>query len=192
MLKLAACLLASTGLLLIGLAVWIPAKAQLAQILLERAWRESKETQSPIKPWHWADTAPVARLSIPSLQLDTIVLKEAGGEGLAFGPVHLIQSAKLGTQGTSVVAAHRDTHFQKLADLELNDTLIIEPIDGPSRTYRVNKMRVAPWDESGLVRDTGETRLVLTSCWPFDSLKPGPLRFIAEAELIDTEQPQPL
>ncbi|WP_316860273.1 class GN sortase [uncultured Cohaesibacter sp.] len=177
-------LLLGSGLTLYGL--WLPIKAQVAQLLLERAWSISRNTGKPQKAWPWADSWPVARLSIPSLDLDAIILKEAGGEGLAFGPVLLDQSAPLDQKGTTVIAAHRDTHFKALADLHNGAFIKIEPFDGAAKTFQVDKMRVARWDESGLIKESDEQELVLSSCWPFDSIKPGPLRFIAEAR--KTEQ----
>ena len=42
--------------------VWIHAKAVLAQILLERAWQQTRDGGERVRPWPWADTWPVARL----------------------------------------------------------------------------------------------------------------------------------
>ena len=172
------------GLLLLVWGAWIPLKAQLAQHLLEDAFDKSQKTNSTHKAWTWADTWPVARLTIPSLSLDAIILKEAGGEGLAFGPVHLDQSAPLGHEGTSIISAHRDTHFKALAKLETGDIIHLETTDGHQLAYHVDTIRIAPWNQSGLSKHSLSRRLVLTSCWPFDAITPGPMRFIAEASLV--------
>ena len=172
------------GLLGLGFLVWgswIPLKAQLAQVLLERAWQQSRLDGLPHRAWPWADSWPVAKLKIPALNFEAIILKEAGGEGLAFGPVLLDQSAPLGTRGTTVIAAHRDTHFKALANLRMGMQLVLEPMDGPALTYMVDKNRIARWDQSGLVKNTLDSSLVLSSCWPFDAMTSGPMRFIAEA-----------
>lgn len=174
--------LVGSGFVLWGF--WIPMKAQLAQYLLERAWQTSRETGQPQKAWSWADSWPVAKLSIKALNLQAIVLKEAGGEALAFGPVLLEQSASLGGNGTSVIAAHRDTHFKALSRLEQGALIKVEPMAGPSMTYQVNEMRIVRWDQSGLIKDTQSSQLIITSCWPFDSLIEGPLRFIAIADRV--------
>ena len=108
------------------------------------------------------------------------MLEEAGGEALAFGPVHLAQSSPLGQQGTSVIAAHRDTHFKALAHLEKGALVTLEPISAPPVTYRIETMRIAPWDQSGLMKEADGAQLALTSCWPFDALQSSPLRFIAQ------------
>lgn len=172
------------GLLGLGLLIWgswIPIKATLAQYLLERAWEQSESDGIPHKAWPWADSWPVAKLTIPALDFHAIILKEAGGEGLAFGPVLLDQSAPLGHRGTSVISAHRDTHFKALANLRIGMQVVLEQMNGPTLRYTIDDKRIARWDQSGLVKNTLDTSLVLSSCWPFDGLTSGPLRFIAEA-----------
>jgi sortase A len=77
------------GLMLCGQGLWIPAKAALAQVLLERAFERSLATGRPVKPWPWADTWPVARISFPRLHRQVIVLDGASGQALAFGPGHM-------------------------------------------------------------------------------------------------------
>lgn len=185
-LTIPAMLIGMAGIALILWASWIPAKAKLAQFLLQRAWVESQATGQPVKAWSWADTWPVAKITIPALHFDAIILHEAGGEGLAFGPVLLNQSAALGDEGLSVISAHRDTHFKPLAKLKPGMEIRVEPIQGPALTFQVDQMRVAPWDRSGLSKDSLEPTLALTSCWPFEDITPGPLRFIAEAHLVQS------
>ena len=53
------------GLWQIGSGAWIYVKAQLAQVLLQRAWAGTLAGQRDVKPWPWADTWPVARLVVP-------------------------------------------------------------------------------------------------------------------------------
>src|SRR5690606_25926119 len=65
---------------------WLQAKAALAQVLLQSAWSQSRDSGDAVKPWPWADTHPVARLSVPRLAIDQIVLAGDAGRVLAFGP----------------------------------------------------------------------------------------------------------
>ena len=99
------------GLWFIGQGTYIHAKALLAQVLLEAAWLETRHGIKEVKPWPWADTWPVSRLSVPSLGVSRIVLAGASGQSLAFGPGHLFSSAEPGEQGNVIIAGHRDTHF---------------------------------------------------------------------------------
>jgi len=166
----------------LAIGAWIPAKAALAQVLLERAWQQTKEGGKRVRPWPWADTWPVARLMVPRLGATWIVLSGASGRTLAFGPGHTDGSALPGELGAAIVSGHRDTHFARLRELQVDDELVIERPDGATVRYRVDDLRVAD-SRSDRLRDPGVGRsLVLVTCWPFDALSAGgPLRFVATA-----------
>jgi sortase A len=83
-------------------ALYIPAKAALAQILLERAWTRAEGGEADAKPWPWADIAPVAKIEFPRLNRRAIVLEGASGAALAFGPGHMPNSAAIGAAGTAM------------------------------------------------------------------------------------------
>lgn len=65
---------ALVGLVLVAQGLWIPAKAVLAQVLLQYAWTQTVDAGGPNgtdpaaihRPWPWADTWPVARLRAPA------------------------------------------------------------------------------------------------------------------------------
>ncbi|HWN39143.1 MAG TPA: hypothetical protein VNP02_11640, partial [Gammaproteobacteria bacterium] len=50
---------------LLAAGFWLPAKAELAQHLLNRAWQRTADGDAMARPWPWADTHPVARLTLP-------------------------------------------------------------------------------------------------------------------------------
>ncbi|UCE88716.1 MAG: class GN sortase, partial [Pseudomonadota bacterium] len=71
--------LALPGAWQLGHGAWIYAKAVLAQHLLHSAWQHTLaqravSSQPRILPWPWADTWPVARLQVPRLDVDLVVL----------------------------------------------------------------------------------------------------------------------
>src|SRR5207237_9002474 len=68
--------------------------------------------------------APVARLSIPRIRLDEIVIEGVGDDELNAGPGHLPGSALPGMRGNAVISAHRDRHFRHLDRLQLGDNLL--------------------------------------------------------------------
>src|SRR6476469_8896864 len=51
------------GLTTGGEGLWIYAKAKLAQLLLEISWRSALAGEQ-LRPWPWADTRAIARLTI--------------------------------------------------------------------------------------------------------------------------------
>jgi sortase A len=173
------------GLLLQGL--WIPAKAVVAQVLLERAWEDSKASGgAQVKPWPWADHWPRARLHFPKQQASYVVLSGDQGASLAFAPGHNPQSAALSAAlGTKVISAHRDTHFTVLRDVSVGEELALETEQG-MRSYRVTQMNVIDVRQQTLeIFPEGEDALVLVTCYPFDAVNPnGPLRLVVMAESI--------
>ena len=187
----AALLLAATALLSIGQGVAIHAKAFVAQILLDRAFAKSLAQNTAVKPWSWADTWPVAKVEMERIGLEAIVLKGGSGQALAFGPGHLEGTAIPGEEGTTVIAAHRDTHFAGLAKVRLGDEIRVTRADGVTVWFRVTRMSVAPWDANGIDPQADGRWLVLSTCWPFGTSEPGPLRFLVKAQMIASQRSAP-
>ncbi len=170
---------------MLGKSCWITLKAEVAQILLHRAFTQSMASGENIKPWSWADTWPVAEIKIPRIGAEAIVLNGSTSEALAFGPTWLPDTPKPGEPGTSVIAAHRDTHFSFLKNVALNDQITITRSNGLTFHYRVTNLRVANWNTSGIDRHATGHHLVLTTCYPFDAVTRGTQRYIVEAELAN-------
>jgi len=180
----AAALLAGLGLWQLGGAALIHGKAWLAQVLLESAWQASlADGGRAVRPWPWADTYPVARLRVPALGVDQIVLAGASGRSLAFAPGHLDGTARPGAEGHSIVSGHRDTHFRFLERLAPGAMIELQRPDGLWRQYRVTESRVIDARRARLSAGDGRAALTLVTCYPFDALVPGgPLRYLVFAE----------
>jgi sortase A len=162
-------------------AGWIHAKAALAQVLLERAWTRTLADGGAHRPWAWADTAPVARLTAPAHGVGQIVLAGDSGRTLAFGPGWAQASAPPGQPGTTIISGHRDTHFAWLQALAVGDRLELEGAGG-RRAYRVAASRVADAGRERIGVDPGTDALLLVTCWPFDAVAAGgPLRYLVTA-----------
>ena len=175
-----ACL--ALGFALTGNALYIHAKALVAQALLHRAWAATQATGLPVKPWPWADTATIARLIAPAQRTDLLVLAGATGRTLAFGPGHHDGSAMPGEPGNAVISAHRDTHFRFLRDVAVGDALIVEVAAGQRFRYRIREIDVADQRNLRLPRTPPEPTLTLVTCYPFDALETGgPLRYVVVA-----------
>ena len=181
-----AVLLTLTGAALIAWSAYIPAKATLAQVLLERAWDRTVTQSSAHKPWPWADTWPVAKISIPRLKASAIVLHSTSGQAMAFGPGLMVEAATIGAAGTSVIAAHRDTHFRFLKDVAVGDQVEITTADGTLHRYAVTGTKIVHAEASGLdPARSGATgsSIALVTCYPFDAITQGPLRYVVFADL---------
>jgi sortase A len=179
-----AAVLAFAGLVLFSQGAYIHAKALLAQVLLERAFTETIATGRKTKPWSWADTWPVARIEVKRLHASAIVLAGSSGQALAFGPGHVELTPDAGERGTAVYSAHRDTHFRFLRDVVVGDEIDVTRSDGRMFRYLADASSVVRFDASGISPLSDDYELVLSTCWPFDALTPGPDRYLLHATMI--------
>ncbi|MHA7819290.1 MAG: sortase domain-containing protein [Erythrobacter sp.] len=176
--KLLIAVLLLSGTAITAKALYIPLKAEVAQVLLARAFDASVASGEPVKPWGWADTAPVARVGVPRLGISEIVLSGGSGEAMAFGPTTVLDDR---AHRVTILSAHRDTHFEFVGELEVGDELSLERIDGSLASYRVEAMQTVRWDEFTYPAQGGAGLLALTTCWPLDSQVQGPLRRVVWA-----------
>ena len=133
----------------------------------------------------------LARLEIPSIKVDYMIVQGVGVDELAKGPGHFPESALPGQLGNTAIAGHRTTHGAPLYDideLDPGDTIVITypPIggeQGPQFTYVVTGTEiVSPNDYADVVPSTDPTRatLALVSCHPVRSASH---RMVVRAEL---------
>ncbi len=157
-------------------AAWNDAEAQEA-VALARSVALPRDRREPL-----VDGAPVARLVIPKLDFDAIVLEGVDGDDLNAGPGHLPGSAFPGEPGNAIISAHRDRHFNHLDALEVGDTLFTE--SGARRNaWVVVSTRVLDKNAPALFHMKDAT-LTLTTCWPIRYLGPAPDRLIVTAKPI--------
>jgi sortase A len=123
--------------------------------------------------------APIARLIMPSIGLDEIVVEGVGDDELNAGPGHLPGSALPGESGNAVISAHRDRHFSTLGELAVGDTVYTHTPS--SRTaWVVTKRRIVRAGAPALFA-SAEPTLTLTTCWPIRYFGTAPERLIVEA-----------
>lgn len=169
-----------------GEAMVIRAKALVQRRLIAWAWKRSLATGAAVKPWPWADVFPVARLEAPCQGAASMVLGGAGGRALAFGPGHVDGTPLPGDPGNAVISGHRDTHFAFLRELRSGDTLVVHSASGRVVRYVVSAIEVVRNKDVRVLLDTGDDRLTLVTCYPFDSVLPGgPLRYVVVATRRD-------
>lgn len=168
----------------LGQSAYIPAKAWIAQGLMQRAWHRAEAGNIQSTPWPWADTWPVARLTAMSGDIELIVLAGGSGRTLAFGPGHLTISASPGQVGNTIIAGHRDTHFQFLQHLKDGESIRLETPDGRTHHYQVTDINVVDSRRGSLVLDTDSAMLSLVTCYPFGAIDAGgPMRYVVSAKM---------
>ena len=126
--------------------------------------------------------APVARLRIPRIRLDEIVIEGVGDDELNAGPGHLPGSALPGMRGNAVISAHRDRHFSHLDRLQLGDTIRTETAQSSGAWVIVGRRVIGR--ETPALFQSKEPLLTLTTCWPVRYFGSAPDRLILSAKPI--------
>ncbi len=169
------CLLAA--LALFGNTLYIQAKAQLAQYLIADAWEKTLANNAgqtqlthSYKPWSWADTYPVAKLSMPAHGVEQYVLKGATGASLAFSSgVYAgtkLPSAAPSALADTVIAGHHNTHFDFLKHVKINEILRLQTFSGEWQSYRVEAIDHYDSRQQRLPALHGGETLQLVTCLP--------------------------
>ncbi len=167
----------------VGSSAYLLAKAHLSQYLIAEAWQATLADGEAHKPWSWADTHPVARLDFPRQDAARYVLEGASGRNMAFAASRMHAGGMPGAQKSTVISAHRDSHFSVLRELALGDLIEAQTLAG-TFTYRVTELRVVDSrSERVAIRTSDE--LVLITCYPFDALNAGgPMRYRVTAARV--------
>jgi sortase A len=116
--------------------------------------------------------APVARLRIPSIGLDVMVVEGVGMPQLAEGPGHYPKSAPVGSAGVTAIAGHSSgwgapfMHFDRL----MEGAVVILDTKKHEYRYRITRRGLVQatdvWVLHGDPWSRAPSKLVLTTCWP--------------------------
>jgi len=155
---------------------WDATQARRA-VLAARAAVNGDSSSTPL-----VEGAPVARLVIPAIGLDQIVLEGVDGDDLNAGPGHVPGSALPGARGNAVISAHRDRHFSHFGDLVIGDSIVTET-DYHRQIWRIVSRKIVEKDAPALFR-TPDATLTLTTCWPIRFVGTAPERLIITAKPI--------
>jgi len=179
-------LLIFIGVWNIGQGSYIYAKAYLAQYLIESSWQTVIQNQEIKKPWPWADTWPVSRMLMAEHDVDLYILAGDNGRTLAFGPGYRFGTPKPGDIGNSIISAHRDTHFEFLKNVAVDEKFTLQTDKGLILEYQIVDIRISHY-QNAMIPDPDEvSMLTLVTCFPFDRLTiGGPLRYLVIAEQTD-------
>jgi sortase A len=159
---------------------WDAAEGKAAVALARSAALHHGMRETPV------DGAPVARIVIPRIDLDEIVLEGVDGDELNAEPGHLSGSAYPGEPGNAVISAHRDRHYNHLDAVEVGDTIVTESGTHHDSWVVVSKRVVGKNDRA--LFSTPDATLTLTTCWPIRYLGPAPERLIVTAKPLRRKQ----
>jgi len=175
-------LLVLAGLALVGYVAAKKLEATWAQrwaaLRLDRTADEAAAEAPALRPGD-----PVARLTVPGLDLDVMALEGVDETTLDRGAGHFPGSALPGEPGNASFAGHRDTFFRALGRVEQGTEIHLETSRG-AHVYRVTETRVVGSDAVEVVAPLPGSQLTLVTCYPFDWVGPAPRRFVVRAVLL--------
>jgi sortase A len=131
---------------------------------------------------------PLARLEIPRINVDDIVVVGVGSPELQLGPGHFPDTVPPGHLGNSAIAGHRTSYgqpFRNVDRLEPGDEIRATTPEG-TFTYRVTQTRIVSPSDYFVVFTTNpdEAQLTLVSCHPVWSTAQ---RIVVSASLVPEE-----
>jgi sortase A len=146
-----------------------------------------------------AEGALLGRVEIARLGVSAIVREGVGAQTLSTAVGHIPSTSLPGQDGNFAIAAHRDTLFRSLKDIQTGDLVTFQSAAG-SYTYRVAATKIVkPSDVSVLRSDGGglipvkagsqgaDKLLTMITCYPFYYVGSAPKRFIVEARLVGAD-----
>lgn len=132
--------------------------------------------------------AVVGRLRIPQLDMDAVVLEGTEAAVLRRAVGRVSTTRQPWEPGTVALAAHRDTFFRGLRDIEAGDLVQLVTERG-TWTYRVTGFEVVDPEAVHVLADSERPRLVLVTCHPFNYIGSAPRRFVVFADRVEPGSP---
>ncbi len=136
-----------------------------------------------------AEGEALARLEIPRIGLNRIVVEGATNDDLAKGPGHFPETPLPGQLGNAALAGHRTTHLHPFYDIDKlrpGDEIIVTTLNGRYVYHVTGTEVVSPSDYAAVIPTTDPTKATLTlvSCTPrYSSTN----RIIVHSELVASE-----
>ncbi|MDP2210975.1 MAG: class E sortase [Candidatus Aquicultor sp.] len=152
----------------------------------KEAVTEKKATPTTEARKKFKEKDPFARIVIPKIDLDAIVVEGVGTEALKLGPGHMEETAHPGEHGNMVISGHRVTYsrpFFYLDELGKGDLILVSDATEQYAYYVVETKVVKP-TEISVIDPTEDRTLTLTTCNPRFSAR---TRLIIVAKMRDGE-----
>ena len=160
---------------------------------LKRASFDHEGLATPLRPVELSAHAPlresrrialVGRVDVPRIHLSAMIAEGATALILDRAVGHLPGTAFPGQTGNTVLAAHRDTFFRRLGELEPGDVIrVTDP--RAEYSYHVTFTDIVSPDETWILRSASGETLTLITCYPFHFVGAAPKRFVVRARRWD-------
>jgi sortase A len=125
----------------------------------------------------------LGRIEIPRVGVSAIVEEGESNSTLSQSVGHLSGTALPGQPGNVALAAHRDTYFRDLEDIQNGDDVYFTTATAIYK-YKVDDVSVVAPDDISVIAPSNDSRLTLITCYPFHFVGPAPKRFVVTAHLV--------
>jgi sortase A len=119
-------------------------------------------------------------IEIPRLNISSVVEEGVSDSTLWEAVGHIPGTAMPGQNGNSALAAHRDTYFRGLGEVQVGDEIVFHSPDSNFR-YRVSSTHIVEGGATDALPDSDTPTLSLITCYPFHYIGAAPQRFIVTA-----------
>lgn len=170
---------------------WAMSAPQLAQASAVRDG-PALTAQSAVAPVaaNTPEVSAIAMLRIPRIAME-VPVGNGTEENVLFRGAGVIEGTALpGREGNMGIAAHRDSFFRGLKDVQVGDLIEIETLDR-TETYRISTLTVVEPTDVSVLAATSERSLTLVTCYPFYFVGHAPQRFIVRALATDFHSKHP-
>lgn len=123
---------------------------------------------------------PLGVLKIERLNISVPVYHGSRDTVLDKGAGWIAYTAPINKNGNIGIAAHRDSFFRPLKDVELGDVVEVSSLFGV-RKFRVNKIQIVSPERVDVLKNSGVNQITLVTCYPFYFVGKAPKRFIVSA-----------
>lgn len=126
---------------------------------------------------------PCGWLGIPEVGLAQMVLEGANKDRLSLHPC----AERVGS--STLIMAHRDTHFMGLEELGVGDAMEWEERGGYLTLFECEEIFIVEKGEARALIEkyVEKERLILLTCYPFQFVGSAPKRFVAVARPVNAE-----
>jgi sortase A len=125
----------------------------------------------------------IGRIEILRLGLSVVVVEGMDQPALRRAAGHIAGTAMPGQLGNIGIAAHRDTFFRPLRNIQRDDIIKLTTLRGEYR-YRVVSTKVVDPTDVAVLNSDGTEILTLVTCYPFYFVGSAPNRFIVRAARV--------
>lgn len=192
-------LLMTAGILLLGYFLYGYGEARLYQSVEDRELDQILNSVTPAAATSPLAPAPqrtipvgttVGRIEIPRLGVSAVIRAGTDARTLRLAVGYIPGTGLPGEPGNVGLAAHRDTFFRQLRDINPDDEIRLVTKDGVYR-YHVERTSIVMPKDVWVLDPTNYPALTLVTCYPFNYIGSAPKRFVVRAALQAPETPAP-